>query len=253
MARPGMSKAKSRGPGGVGTGACEIGLIALATDHAVEAELRRFLSHPAAHVYTTRVPSPDRYGVASLRDTEAELERASALLVPGSPLDVVAYGCTSATILIGEDRVFARIRRARPAIACTTPITAAEAALKALGARRVALLTPYPAPVHEAVARDLVRRGFGLVDQAWLGVETDSAITQVSAARLRTAVLALERRGADALFISCTSLLTADHVAKLEAALRRPVVTSNQALGWHCQKLAGLAPVGKGLGRLFRL
>jgi maleate isomerase len=228
MARPGMSKAKSRGPGGVGTGACEIGLIALATDHAVEAELRRFLSHPAAHVYTTRVPSPDRYGVASLRDTEAELERASALLVPGSPLDVVAYGCTSATILIGEDRVFARIRRARPAIA-------------------------YPAPVHEAVARDLVRRGFGLVDQAWLGVETDSAITQVSAARLRTAVLALERRGADALFISCTSLLTADHVAKLEAALRRPVVTSNQALGWHCQKLAGLAPVGKGLGRLFRL
>ena len=115
---------------------CEIGLIAVATDHAIELELRLFLPPERATVYVTRVALPDRYDLASLRATAVELSAAAALLVPGSPLDVLAYGCTSATVAIGEAAVFERLRRERPGIPCTTPITAAMAAFARLGVAR---------------------------------------------------------------------------------------------------------------------
>jgi len=68
----------------------------------------------------------------TLRAMEARLVDAASLILPDLPLDVVAFGCTSASMVIGEERVFERIRKARPGVACTTPITAAFAAFEAL-------------------------------------------------------------------------------------------------------------------------
>jgi len=220
---------------------CEIGLIALATDHAIEHEMRRFLPPETGpggvNLYTTRVPAPDRFGPESLRATEAELARAATLLVPGSRLDVIAYGCTSATAAIGEDAVFAQIRQGRPDIACTSPMTAADAALRRLGARRIVLVTPYPDSVHAIVARDLERRGFALVDQANFGIDEDSAITRVSPQRIADAVSDRQLSEADAVFVACTSLRTATIVGTLENELKMPVISSNRALAWHCLAL----------------
>ena len=58
--------------------------------------------------------------------------------------------------------------------------------------------------------------------------------------------------GCDALFISCTNLLTMNEIDGLEAELGVPVVSSNQASLWaaltHLDIAAPAAP-----GRLFRL
>jgi maleate isomerase len=231
---------------------CEVGLIAVATDHAIESELRQFLPAERATVYVTRVHLPDRYDLASLRATADELAAAAALLVPGSPLDVLAYGCTSATVAIGEDAVFARLRRGRPDTPCTTPITAAMAAFAHLGVARVALLTPYPRAVHEAIAGFLGGRGIAVCDGAHLGIDSDAAISRVRAAQLFEAVRRLDLAAADAIFLSCTSLRTAASIDALEAATGRPVVASNQALAWHCLQLAGCATDGSIGGRLLR-
>jgi len=231
---------------------CEIGLVAVATDHAVEAELRRFLRAERVAVYVTRVRLPDRYDLASLRATADELAAAAALLVPGSPLDVLAYGCTSATVAIGEDEVFARLRRDRAAVPCTTPITAALAAFARLGAARVALLTPYPRAVHEAIASFLSGRGIAVTDQAYLGIDSDAAISRVTAAQLCEAVRRLDLASADAVFVSCTSLRTAALIDALETETGRPVIASNQALAWHCLQLAGRGGVMSAGGRLLR-
>lgn len=237
---------------GVAAAPCEIGLIAVATDHAIESELRRFLPPEQAVLYVTRVRLPDRYDLPSLRATADELAEAAALLVPGSPLDVLAYGCTSATVAIGEGEVFARLRRDRPDIPCTTPITAALGAFARLGAARVALLTPYPRAVHEAIASFLCGRGIAVSDQAHLGIDSDAAISRVTGAQLFEAVRRLDLAAADAVFLSCTSLRTAAMIDALEAETGRPVIASNQALAWHCLQLAGR---GAGLprgGRLLR-
>jgi maleate isomerase len=231
---------------------CEIGLIAVATDHAIESELRLLLSSQRAIIYVTRVALPDRYDLASLRATAAGLSAAAALLVPGSPLDVLAYGCTSATVAIGEAEVFERLRRDRPGLPCTTPITAAMAAFTHLGVARVALLTPYPRAVHEAIAEFLRRHGIVVSAQTHLGIDSDAAISRVTAAQLRDAVQRLSLVDADAIFLSCTSLRTAAVIDALEAEVGRLVFTSDQALAWHCLQLAGRS-VGLGFGgRLLR-
>ena len=230
----------------------ELGLIAVATDHAIESELRLFLPSERATVYVTRVALPDRYDLASLRATAAELSTAAALLVPGSPLDVLACGCTSATVAIGEAAVFAQLRRRRPGLPCTTPISAAMAAFAQLGVARVALLTPYPRVVHEAIAAFLMERGIAVSDQTHLGIDSDAAISRVTTAQLRDAVHRLSLADAEAIFLSCTSLRTAAAIDALEAETGRPVITSDQALAWHCLRLAGRsAGLGFG-GRLLR-
>ncbi len=218
---------------------CQLGLLALASDHAIEEELRLFLPSARAALYTTRMPSADLYDAATLGATGTALEAAAALLVPASQLDVLAFGCTSAAILIGEAGLRARLARARPGAQATTPITAALAGLRALGARRLALLTPYIAPVHDSVAHYLEQQGLTLVDQRGLGLQRDAAISALPADDLVAAVLGMRRRGADAVFLSCTALRTATLLEPLEARLGLPVVSSNQALAWHALRLAG--------------
>src|SRR6185312_1301029 len=221
-------------------------------DHAIESELRLFLPPERATIYATRVALPDRYDLASLRATAVGLSAAAALLVPGSPLDVLAYGCTSATVAIGEAAVIERLRRDRPGLPCTTPITAAMAAFGHLGVARVALLTPYLWAVHEAIAAFLREHGILVSDQTHLGIDSDAAISRVTPAQLRDAVRRLRLADADAIFLSCTSLRTATMIDALEAETERPVISSNQALAWHCLQLAGrTVDLGFG-GRLLR-
>jgi maleate isomerase len=56
---------------------------------------------------------------------------------------------------------------------------------------------------------------------------------------------------ADAYFLSCTAVRTAEVIEELERDLDRPVVTSNQAMVWHCLKELGVRAEVKGYGRLF--
>ena len=61
------------------------------------------------------------------------------------------------------------------------------------------------------------------------------------------------RPGVEAVFASCTNLRSLGVVDAAEAALGKPVVTSNQAMFWHMLRLAGAEARGWGPGRLFSL
>ena len=318
---------------------CEIGLIALATDHAIEDEVRRFLpADGRAPLYTTRVPLPDSFDLESLRAMQKYLAEAATRLMPGSKLDVIAYGCTSATAAIGEENVFAEIRKTRPGIACTTPMTAADAALRRLGANRIVLVTPYEEPVHDAVLRAMQKylaeaatrlmpgskldviaygctsataaigeenvfaeirktrpgiacttpmtaadaalrrlgankivlvtpyeepvhdavvraieaRGFTVTDRSFFGIGSDLGITQVPMSRIAETVRASKRDGADAVFIACTALRVAGLIGPLERELGLPIIASNHAVAWHALDLCGRKH-RTGEGRLFAM
>jgi maleate isomerase len=62
--------------------------------------------------------TPENY-----RTMAEELSKATALIIPENRLDVIAYGCTAATVEIGAEVIFERIQSVRPGIACTTPMT----------------------------------------------------------------------------------------------------------------------------------
>ena len=63
-------------------------------------------------------------------------------------------------------------------------------------------------------------------------------------------VKAQQDSAADAYFISCTAIRSAEVIEPLERDLERPVVTSNQAMVWHTLKTVGVREQRPGYGRL---
>jgi len=165
---------------------------------------------------------------------------------------VVAYGCTSGAMVIGDENVAARIHEARPGVATTTPMAAAFAAFKALGCRRIALLTPYIDEINQAMRAHIEKGGFTVPVMGSFNEGNDNKVGRISLESLGAAALELGRSEAvDAVFVSCTALRLVDGVEALEAELGKPVTSSNHALAWHCLRLAGVDDSLPRLGRLF--
>ncbi|MCU1390492.1 MAG: Asp/Glu racemase [Ilumatobacteraceae bacterium] len=230
-----------------------IGLVMLASDYTIEAEMHALVDRaPGLGLFSNRIRNEDQITPETLRAMAPRITATVDEILPGGDLDVVAFACTSATMAIGEEGVFERIRAARPGVACTTPITGALAAFAALDVRRVGVLTPYRADVNEIVAAYLTARGievpvFGSFDE-----ESDAAVATISPASVRSGVLRLlETASVDAVFVSCTSVRLAQHVAELEQEIGVPLTSSNLAMAWHAIRLAGVRDPIPGLGRLF--
>ena len=231
-----------------------IGLIVLATDHTIEHEWRKMLALDGVAFYESRIFNSSRVTPETLRAMEAGLKDATAVIRPGERLDVVAYGCTSGAMVIGEETVFGRIREARPSIPCTSPITAALAGFKALGARRIALLTPYIDEINQMMRRFIEARGVAVPVMGSFNHENDNEVARITPASIEAAALELGRHpSVDAVFVSCTSLRVAEHAAAIEAKLGKPVTSSNHAMAWHALRLAGYKDPIPGFGRLLRI
>jgi maleate isomerase len=226
----------------------------LATDQTIEHEFRLMLNLPGVAVFESRIHNDAHIAPDTLRAMEGGIAAATRLILPGLPLDVVGFGCTSAAMVLGEAAIGARIREARPGVTFTTPITGAFAGLRALGARRPAVLTPYSDEVNAGIRAYLERHGFAIAAMGSFREPDDRIVARIAPDSIVAAAEQLVAgSGADALFVSCTSLRLVERVAELEARLGIPATSSNHALGWHSLRLAGVADARPEYGRLFTL
>src|ERR1700727_509760 len=109
-----------------------IGLVVLATDQTMEHEFRALIRLPGVAFYEARVFNDNEITPETLRALGPRIAPTAELILPDVPLDAAACGCSSATMTLGEEAVFAEIRKVRPKAACTTPVTGALAAFRAL-------------------------------------------------------------------------------------------------------------------------
>jgi maleate isomerase len=239
--------------GGVAARAA-IGLLVLATDQTMEHEFRWLLRQPGVAIYQSRLFNDAEITLETLRAIGPRIAPCAELILPGIPLDVVAFGCTSATMTLGEEAVFAEIRKVRPNVACTTPATAALAAFKSLGAKNIGLLTPYAPQINASLVAYFRGRGANIAAVATFDRQDDREAARISVASIAAATRRMAASsGIDAIFVSCTSLRVAEAVASLEREARAPVTSSNHAMAWHCLRLAGIDDVVPKAGRLFEL
>jgi maleate isomerase len=233
-------------------GRARLGLIVLASDHTIEAEFHRALAElPGVAAYAARIRNSPTITPETLAAMAAEITATTELILPGSSLDVIAYGCTSASMVIGEAEVAGRIRHARPDARTTNPVTAARAAMAALGLRRIALLTPYIDRINQAMRAYFEGCGLAVAAMGSFGEGDDNRVARVAPESIRQAVLELGGiAGVDGVFVSCTALRLLHLIEELEATLGKPVTSSNQALLWHSLRLAGVEDALPGYGRL---
>ncbi|MCH8168590.1 MAG: aspartate/glutamate racemase family protein [Proteobacteria bacterium] len=250
----------STGPGiGAGIGSvARIGLVVLASDHTMEHEFRRVFNAPGfgpgVDYYAARIRNSPRITPATLAAMGPLLTDTVDLILPGAELDVVAFGCTSASMVLGEEAVAERIHAARPGAKATNPISAAFAAFEALGARRIAVLTPYRADLNAIVRDYITAKGYDVPVFGSFNEQDDAVVASIDTDSLRRAVRTITQgREVDAVFVSCTSVRLLDAVCEIEAETGLPVTSSNHALAWHCLRLAGVEEKRPDLGRLFEL
>ena len=187
-----------------------IGLVILATDQTLEHEFRELIRIPGVAFYEARVFNENDITPETLRAIGPRIAPTLDLILPGVKLDVVGFGCTSATMTLGEEAVFAEIIKARPDVECTTPVTAAFAAFRALGARRIGLLTPYSRRINENLARYFESHGVEVAAMATFERQDDREAARISLDSIEAGAKRLARTpGVECVFVSCTSLRVA--------------------------------------------
>jgi arylmalonate decarboxylase len=180
-----------------------------------------------------------------------------ASLGGGSRYDVVALGCTTSSMLLPVEELDAQMSEM---VGGETPTTSAGGAvvraLRALGARKIAVATPYPESRNVLARSFLEGEGFEVLTLEALGIGEEAWQSQGGyLARMPPEVAyrlarQADREEADAVLISCTDLPTLSIVPRLEEALGKPVVTSNTAMFWDCMRRAGLRERTDGFGTL---
>ena len=110
-----------------------IGLIVLSHDEATERDFHAMLPAEDVMFFTSRVISLNPITIENLRTMAPHLTQAARQILPDSPLDVIAYSCTSATVALGYDTVVEKIQAGRPGIPVVTPITAADCWFSPIG------------------------------------------------------------------------------------------------------------------------
>ena len=231
-----------------------IGLVVLATDYTIEHEMRMLVNLPGVDIYHARIANSPNISPDSLRAMEPLITATAELILPGDTLDVLAYACTSASIVLGTSTVAKNLNAAKPEAKTTNPAFAALEAFAALGAKRIAVLTPYSKNVNAMVQNSLEDVGFDVPVFGSFNEPHDPTVAAIDSQSLKTGIARItEGQDVDAIFISCTSVRIVADVAAIETELDIPVTSSNHALAWHCLRLAGIDDKQPELGRLFSL
>lgn len=216
-----------------------VGLIILATDHTTEPDFRRMTATDRIGVYVSRIPYANPTTPENLLKMQPSLTAGARLILPGEELDAICYSCTAASVVIGDEAVAAAIHQAKPGAPVVTPVEAAVRGLRALGARRISILTPYTVETTRPMARYFAEREFQIASVVCLGFEDDREMARIAPDALIGLALEAIAPQADALFISCTAVRAASVASTIEAAIGRPMVSSNLATAWMCLRLCG--------------
>jgi maleate isomerase len=215
-----------------------VGLVTLATDHTTEVDFA-VLPPRGIGVYATRIPFANPVTPETLAAMAGDVTQAAALILPDEDLDAVVYSCTSASVVIGDERVRAAISAGKPGADPITPISAGFAALRALGADRITLLTPYTPDTTQPMAECFEDGGFIVQRVACLNLTDDRAMARISHGTVIAAARAAVAPGSQALFIACTAVRAAGIAGRIEDAVGMPVVSANLATLWAAMRACG--------------
>lgn len=227
----------------------KIGYVLLATEQTVEDDVMK-LCPEGVGIHFARAAIADSITNESLAAQVDLLADCASTLLPDGSLDVICYGCTSGSLVIGEEKVFAELNRGAPGAIATSIISGVIRALRALEVKKLALVTPYLEEINQREVEYLERAGFEIVSVCGLNLEKDSDMVRVEPGYICEFALAQDHPDADALFISCGALRSLDVIAEIEVKAGKPVIGSSQAMIWDTLRLAGIDDRFEAYGRL---
>jgi len=228
-----------------------VGLVVPSSNTTNEPEFARALPDGVSlHASRMRLADVDAESLSAMADDATEC----ASLLASAEVDVVAYGCTTGSLVHGpgyDEDIEARLEAEAgvPAVATAASI---KRAFDVLDVDSVAVTTPYIEDLNRREAEFLEAAGYDVVAIDGLGLRSNTEIGAQDSQTAADAARNVDDPDADAVFISCTNYRTFDIIPELERELDKPVVTSNQATLWDAlDRLEAEVRPTIDLGRLF--
>jgi maleate isomerase len=184
--------------------------------------------------------------------TEPPVLDEAARMLPAA-IDAVGYASTTSAYAIGFEQEAELVSRLSALVAVPVASTCASAVLglRALGVQRVALVGApwFDAELNDLGAAYFRSQGFDVVSSASAGVskEPDRIASDDVVAWTSRHV----GDDADGVFIGGNGFQAAAAIERLEAAIARPVLASNQVLLWNLLAQTGAPDAVDGFGQLF--
>lgn len=202
-----------------------IALLTPMANPTVEREMRRMLP-PTCDYLVGRLVGTESDSQARLIQYAEELP-AYLDQFGGFPLSAVAFACTASSYLVGKQR------EAEIAGQLDIPVLWASAVIREtltrIGAQKIAIISPYPVPIHEAGLGYWHDNGFKVVFDS--RVEIGSADTRniyaLDGSEARPALARARDARPDAILVSGTGMPT---VSLIDPAGRPPIFSSNYCL-----------------------
>jgi len=209
-----------------------IGLLALSTDLTIERDFQSICHSLPINLFVNRIHNENPLTKENLLKMYDQLESITEKILPGEKINTVAYGCTSGTIAIGEDKVKEKIQLAKPGCHVTTPITSAIKAFNKMNVKKIAVFTPYPESVNKTISEYLIKKNIKVTSFSTFNLDLDVDFARVDPKYLSEILTKLNINDADALFVSCTALPALEILDEVEKKINKPVFSSNQTLIW---------------------
>lgn len=213
--------------------------------------------------------APERFTFHSSRMrmkhvTKEELARMDAdsdrcaLELSDARVDVMGYACLVAIMSMGHGYHCASAERLGGVTAqngAATPVITSAGALvdgiKAIGARRVAVVTPYMKPLTEMVVGYIRNEGIEVGDYRALEISDNLAVAAHDPMNLPDIVAGMKTDDVDAIVLSaCVQMPSLPAVPMVEAQTRKPVVTAAVATTWAMLRALNLPTRVPGGGTL---
>lgn len=182
----------------------------------------------------------------------APMLEAAALLAEAKVQSICWNGTSSGWLGFDTDeRLIAEIEAHTGVRACSC-VLGMNALFERLGARRIALVTPYLPEIQSAIVANYARHGYSVVAERHLNDPGNFSFAEYDAARIADLCRAVARERPEAIAIFCTNFRGAGIAPVIEAETGIPVIDSVSAALWQSMRTAGAdAARVTGWGRLF--
>jgi maleate isomerase len=207
-----------------------VGLMVPSSNTVMEPDFQRELAGVAT-VHTARRRLADPVTPAGERTMLDRHARPAAGDLGTLQPDLVVFGCTSAGSLLGRDGD-ARLR-AELSDGARAPVLgildAMGQSLRAAGAARVSVYTPYLDALNAVVEAGFAQDGFEVLRITGLGIGDNVGVGRVEPDEIVRGAAGAVAAGSDALAVACTNFRALEVREELEQRLGVPVVTANSA------------------------
>ena len=227
-----------------------LGFILLSTDLACEIDTYR-MAPKGVGVSFTRLHTDDYTTNETLAKHIDQMADAASRIQPEIKPDVISYCCTSGSIVIGEDKVCAEIKRGAPYATAMTLVSGVVAALNQLQAKKIVIGTPYLDEINIVEKNFFENKGFDVLDIQGLNLGNGIEFGKITPDYIKDFALSIDQKEAEAIFLSCSGIRSLDIIEEVEATTGKPVITSNQAQMWYALRKAGVNDKLSGFGRIF--